>query len=45
MHAKKTGTDRKPWVPPVIQRMQAGSAEAIQRDGTPDGGPPGTSRS
>ena len=36
---------RKQWVKPAVSRIVAGSAEAVQRDGDPDGGNPGTSRS
>lgn len=38
-------TFRKAWTKPAVTRIVAGSAEAIQRDGQPDGGNPGTSRS
>ena len=36
---------RRTWVKPEIGRIVAGSAEAIQRDGQPDGGDPGQARS
>ena len=36
---------RKPWVTPQVRRIVAGSAEALTRDGQPDGGGPGQSRS
>ena len=35
----------KQWAKPAVSRIVAGSAEAVQRDGDPDGGNPGTSRS
>jgi hypothetical protein len=38
-------TVRKKWVRPEVRRIRAGSAEAISRDGQPDGGGPGQSRS
>jgi hypothetical protein len=36
---------RKAWVSPEFRSISAGSAEARVRDGIPDGGGPGTSRS
>lgn len=36
---------RRPWKKPRVARIVAGSAEAISRDGQPDGGPVGQSRS
>jgi len=36
---------RKAWISPEFRTISAGSAEARQRDGLPDGGSPGTSRS
>ena len=36
---------RREWVKPSVTRIVAGSAEAIQRDGQPDGGDPGQARS
>ena len=39
------GRGRKGWIRPEIRRLNAGSAEAIQINGVPDGGPPGQSRS
>jgi len=36
---------RHAWVKPSVIRIVAGSAEAIQRDGQPDGGDPGQARS
>ena len=40
-----SGQTRADWVKPTVSRIVAGSAEAVQRDGDPDGGNPGTSRS
>jgi len=42
---KKQQPRRKAWVSPELRTISAGSAEARQRDGIPDGGAPGTSRS
>lgn len=39
------GQFRKPWTKPRVVRIVAGAAEAITRDGQPDGGGPGQSRS
>lgn len=36
---------RKPWQKPRVVRIVTGSAEAVSRDGQPDGGGPGQSRS
>jgi hypothetical protein len=36
---------RKAWISPEFRTISAGSAEARRRDGIPDGGAPGTSRS
>lgn len=43
--ADGNSTTRKPWMTPSIITIVAGSAEAIRRDGRPDGGGPGQSRS
>ncbi len=40
-----TGKSRKLWVKPTVSEIVAGSAEAVSRDGNPDGGPIGQSRS
>lgn len=40
------GSSRGLWVAPELKRLDAGSAEAIQQDGVPDGGnTPGMARS
>ena len=44
-NSKAADTVRKKWVRPEVRRIRAGSAEAISRDGQPDGGGPGQSRS
>lgn len=41
----EAGAKRNVWARPEVKRLDAGSAEAIQRDGTPDGGGAGASRS
>lgn len=43
--ADQNGKVRKTWVRPKVVRIVAGAAEAITRDGQPDGGGPGQSRS
>lgn len=43
--SQRGGHVRKQWVKPKVTRIVAGSAEAISRDGQPDGADPPLSRS